>query len=146
MATFCDFVIATETAQFAQPEIKLGCFPPVAMITLPQLVGVRTAMDLLLTGRTVPAAEAKSLGLVTRIVPDALLDKAVRDFLAELRALSPAVLKLTGRSLRRRQHADFESDLSKVEQIYLGQLMKTEDAKEGIRAFLEKRPASWRGR
>jgi cyclohexa-1,5-dienecarbonyl-CoA hydratase len=146
LATFCDFVIATESAQFAQPEIKLGCFPPVGMITLPDLIGPRAAMELMVTGRTIPSAEAMRLGLLTRVVPDAALDKSVREFLAELRTMSPAVVKLTGRALRRRQYADFESDLSKVEQLYLGQLMKTEDAKEGIRAFLEKRPPSWRGR
>jgi cyclohexa-1,5-dienecarbonyl-CoA hydratase len=146
LATFCDFVIATESAQFAQPEIKLGCFPPVAMITLPQLIGPRAAMEMMLTGRSISSAEAMMLGLLTRVVPDAALDKSVRDFLAELRTMSPAVVRLTGRALRRRQYSNFESDLSQVEQLYLGQLMKTEDAKEGIRAFLEKRPPSWRGR
>ncbi len=146
LATFCDFVIATESAVFAQPEIKLGCFPPVAMITLPDLIGTRAAMELLLTGRSISSAEAKTLGLLTRVVPDAFLDKSVREFVAELRTKSSAVVKLTGRALRRQQYADFESDLSKIEQLYLGQLMKTEDAKEGIRAFLEKRPPSWRGR
>jgi cyclohexa-1,5-dienecarbonyl-CoA hydratase len=103
-------------------------------------------MELMLTGRTIGAAEAMALGLLTRVVPDASLDKSVREFIGELRTMSAAVVKLTGRALRRRQYADFESDLSKVEQLYLGQLMKTEDAKEGIRAFLEKRPPSWRGR
>jgi cyclohexa-1,5-dienecarbonyl-CoA hydratase len=146
LATFCDFVIATESAQFAQPEIKLGCFPPVAMITLPDLIGARAAMELMLTGRAIGSAEAMALGMLTRVVPDASLDKSVREFIGELRTMSAAVVKLTGRALRRRQYADFESDLSKVEQLYLGQLMKTEDAKEGIRAFLEKRPPSWRGR
>ncbi len=146
LATFCDFVIATETAEFGQPEIKLGCFPPVAMITLPDLIGPRAAMDLILTGRSITAAEAKTLGLVNRVVPDSALDQSVRDFIAELRALSPAVLKLTGRTARRRMHGDFDAEISKIEQVYLGQLMKTEDAREGIRAFMEKRPASWRGR
>jgi cyclohexa-1,5-dienecarbonyl-CoA hydratase len=146
LATFCDFVIATESARFGVPEIKLGCFPPVAMITLPELVGPRVAMDLILTGREFGAAEAKTLGLVTRVVPDDALDKSVRDLIAEFRALSPAVLKLTARAMRRRLRDEFENDLSKVEQVYLNQLMKTEDAREGIRAFMEKRPPSWRGR
>jgi cyclohexa-1,5-dienecarbonyl-CoA hydratase len=146
LATFCDFVIATESAQFGLPEIKLGCFPPVAMITLPELVGPRVAMDLILTGREVSAAEAKTLGLANRVVPDAALDKSVRDLIGEFRALSPAVLKLTGRAMRRRLREEFENDLSKIEQVYLNQLMKTEDAREGIRSFMEKRPPSWRGR
>jgi cyclohexa-1,5-dienecarbonyl-CoA hydratase len=146
LATFCDFVISTESARFGVPEIKLGCFPPVAMITLPELVGPRVAMDLILTGREVRAAEARTLGLVTRVVSDDAMDKSVRDLIAEFRALSPAVLKLTGRAMRRRLREEFENDLSKVEQVYLNQLMKTEDAREGIRAFMEKRPPSWRGR
>jgi cyclohexa-1,5-dienecarbonyl-CoA hydratase len=70
----------------------------------------------------------------------------VRDFIAEMRALSPAVVKLTGRALRRRLRENLEGDLGKIEQVYLNQLMKTEDAREGIRAFMEKRPPSWRGR
>lgn len=150
LASFCDFVIATESAHFALPEIKLGCFPPVAMITLPELVGPSAAMDLILTGRDVRVAEAKALGIVTRVVADstpaAFPDKSVRDFLGELRALSPAVLKLTGRAMRRRLREHFDGDLGKIEQVYLNQLMKTEDAREGIRAFMEKRPPSWRGR
>jgi cyclohexa-1,5-dienecarbonyl-CoA hydratase len=146
LATFCDFVVATESAQFGVPEIKLGCFPPVGMITLPEIVGPHVAMDMILTGREVSAAEAKTLGLVTRVVADDALDKSVRDLIAEFRALSPAVLKLTGRAMRRRLRDEFENDLSKVEQVYLNQLMKTEDAREGIRAFMEKRPPSWRGR
>ena len=91
-------------------------------------------------------AEAKTLGLVNQIVPDGALDKSVRDFIAELRTLSPAVLKLTGRAMRRRLREDFDGDLGRIEQVYLNQLMKTEDAREGIRAFMEKRPPSWRGR
>jgi cyclohexa-1,5-dienecarbonyl-CoA hydratase len=146
LATFCDFVISTESARFGVPEIKLGCFPPVAMITLPELVGPRAAMDLILTGREFGAAEAKTLGLATRVVSDDSLDKSVRALIAEFRALSPAVLKLTARAMRRRLRDEFENDLSKVEQVYLNQLMKTEDAREGIRAFMEKRPPSWRGR
>ena len=146
LATFCDFVIAAESAEFGQPEIKLGCFPPIAMITLPAQIGPRAAMDLILTGRSISAAEAQALGLVNRIVADDSLDKSVRDFIAELRALSPAVLKLTGRTARRRMYGDFEAELSKIEQVYLGQLMKMEDAREGIRAFMEKRQVTWRGK
>jgi len=146
LATFCDFVIAAETAEFGQPEIKLGCFPPVAMITLPALIGPRAATDLILTGRTISANEALRLGLVTQVVPDKTLDEAVRQWIGGQRALSPAVLKLTGRSLRRTWQRDFESELGKIEQVYLGQLMKMEDAREGVRAFLEKRQPTWRGR
>ncbi len=146
LATFCNFVLATRSAQFSQPEIKLGCFPPVALVTLPELVGLRAALDLILTGRTVSATEARELGLVTRVVADDALAQAVDALLGELRALSPVVLRLARRALRRTRQVDFEAELAAVEQLYLGELMKTEDAREGIRAFLEKRAPAWKGR
>jgi cyclohexa-1,5-dienecarbonyl-CoA hydratase len=146
LATFCDFVVATESAKFGQPEIKLGCFPPVAMITFPRLVGLRAALDLILTGRTISAAEAKQLGLVTRLCPDDALAASVDALLGELRGLSPAVLRLTRRELWERFGADFEKSLRDIEEVYLDELMKTDDAQEGIRAFMEKRAAVWHGR
>ncbi len=146
LAAFCDFVLATESAEFAQPEIKLGCFPPVALVTLPALVGWRAALDLILTGRSVSAREARELGLVTRVVADDALAQAVDALLGELRALSPVALRLARRALWRSRQAEFEMELAAVEQLYLGELMKTEDAREGIRAFLEKRAPAWKGR
>ncbi|HET9399699.1 MAG TPA: enoyl-CoA hydratase/isomerase family protein [Candidatus Acidoferrales bacterium] len=146
LASFCDFVVAEGSAEFGQPEIKLGCFPPVAMVTLPALIGPRAAMDLILTGRTISAAEAQRLGIVTRIAHDGSVEHDVQELISSLKKLSPAVLELTLRTMRRRQFEDFDAELAKIEQIYLGQLMKMEDAREGVRAFLEKRPASWRGR
>jgi cyclohexa-1,5-dienecarbonyl-CoA hydratase len=146
LASFCDFVIATQSAQFGQPEIKLGCFPPVAMVILPALVGPRAAMDLILTGRTISADEAQRFGLVTQVVADDGIEKAVRDFITQQRALSPAVLKLTCRTLRRELYENFESGLGKMQEVYLNQLMKLEDSREGVRAFLEKRAPSWRGK
>ena len=146
LATFCDFVLATESARFGQPEIKLGCFPPVAVVTLPRLVGLRAATDLILTGRTISAREAQELGLVTRVVADDALGPSVDALLGELRTLSPVVLRLGRRALRRNCEMDFEVELVAVEEFYLGELMKTEDAAEGIRAFLEKRAPAWRGR
>jgi cyclohexa-1,5-dienecarbonyl-CoA hydratase len=145
LASFCDFVIATESAQFGQPEIKLGCFPPVALVTLPSLVGARAAADLILTGRTISAREAHEMGLVTRVVADDALASAVDALLSELGALSPAVLRISRQALRQRIGMNFEDGLRQVEHIYLDQLIKTEDASEGIYAFLEKRQPVWRG-
>ena len=146
LATFCDFVIAAESAIFGQPEIKLACFPPVALITFPQLAGLRAALDLILTGRTISAREAAELGLVTRVVPDATLKSAVEGLLGELTALSPVALRLTRQKLRARLDADFDARLQEVEKVYLDELMKSDDAREGIRAFLEKRAPVWEGR
>jgi cyclohexa-1,5-dienecarbonyl-CoA hydratase len=143
LATFCDFVIAAESATFGQPEIKLGCFPPVAMVTFPQLVGMRATLDLILSGRTISSAEAQRIGLVTRVVPDNELDDAVASLVNDLRALSPSVLAMTRRALWSSGGFDFERSLQSVEDFYLRELMKTHDANEGIRAFLEKREPSW---
>lgn len=145
LATFCDFVIAAGSAQFGQPEIRLGCFPPVAMITLPQLIGMRAAMDLILTGRQIDAPEAQMFGLVSRVVPDGEFAEAAEELLAELRSLSPAVLRLTRRALWRLHAADFDKRLADVERIYLTKLIRSRDAQEGIRAFMEKRAPLWQG-
>lgn len=145
LATFCDFVVATGTAEFGQPEIKLGCFPPVALITLPDLVGLRAATDIILTGRRFGASEAQLYRLVARVVSDERLAEATNELLAELRELSPAVLRLTRRTLWRLHAAEFSKRLAAVERIYLTKLIKCRDAQEGVRAFLERRPPVWEG-
>lgn len=146
LATFCDFVVTTESASFGQPEIKLGCFPPVAMLTFPRLCGLRAALDLILTGRLITAGEAQQLGLVTRIVPNDRLGDGVDRLVAELRALSPKVLQMTRNALRHNRDISFERQLDAMEQFYFTELMKTADAAEGIRAFIEKRAPVWKGR
>ena len=146
LATFCDFVLATESAQFGQPEIKLGCFPPVAMVTLPHLIGMRAAADLILAGNQIGAREACRLGLITRVVPDDKLAVALDSLLEELQTLSPSVLQLTRKTLGRIHFADFAKQLEEVERVYLTELMQTHDAREGVRAFLEKRPPIWKGK
>jgi cyclohexa-1,5-dienecarbonyl-CoA hydratase len=143
LATFCDFVIAAESATFGQPEIKLGCFPPVAMVTFPRLTGLRSTLDLILSGRTVSASEAHRIGLVTRVVPADGLDQAVAALVNDLRALSPSVLAMARRALWNSDGFNFERSLQSVEDFYLHELMKTHDANEGIRAFLEKRQPVW---
>ena len=146
LATYCDFLIATESAKFGQPEIKLGCFPPVAMVTFPRLIGLRAALDLILSGRIFGAREAQELGFVSRLVGDTQLREGTATLLGELQGLSPAVLRLAKRTIRKVHGDDFERQLSEVERIYLSQLMQTHDAREGIRAFLEKRAPAWEGR
>lgn len=146
LATFCDFVLATHTAQFAQPEIRLGCFPPVAAVTLPALVGPRRALDLILTGRSLTAEQAQALGLVTRVVGEGELERATAELLVILSASSPAVLPLARRAVLRASGLDFDRVLDEMETLYLDALMKTEDAREGIRAFIERRRPAWVGR
>jgi cyclohexa-1,5-dienecarbonyl-CoA hydratase len=146
LATFCDFIVAAESAVFGQPEIKLGCFPPVAMVTFPRLVGMRAALDLILIGRSIPASEANRIGLVTRVVPDSELDSAIAALIGDLSSLSPHVLAMARRKLWASDGFDFEGSLESMEDLYLHGLMKTHDAAEGIRAFMEKRQPVWQGK
>jgi len=146
LATFCDFVVATESARFGQPEIKLGCFPPVALVSLPRLIGMQAAAHLILTGCQISSTEAHRLGLVSRVVPDYELPAAVASLLDELRALSPSALLLTRRTLARLHSHDFFAQLEEAERLYLSELMQTHDAQEGIRAFLEKRKPVWKAK
>lgn len=146
LAAFCDFVIATHTARFGQPEIKLACFPPVAAIILPALVGRRRALDLILTGRTLTAEEAQAAGLVTHVVGEGELESATQKLIQTLATYSPAALALTRRAVLRASGLDFERALAEMEKFYLDTLMKTEDAAEAIRAFIERRRPAWVGR
>ncbi len=146
LATFCDVVVASENATFGQPEVKVGVFAPVAVAHYPRRVGSARAARLLLTGQILPAAEAERIGLVDRVVPRDRLAEAVEAEVAGFRALSAAVLRLTKRALREAGGPSFDDTLTALEGIYHHDLMTTADAEEGLRAFLEKRPAVWRDR
>ena len=144
LATFCDFVIASESSVFGQPEIKLGCFPPVAMISLPKLCGLQAAIDLILSGKTITASEARRLGLVSRIEAESNWAAGKIGILEELSGLSPSVLRLSRKTLRRLNPVAFEESLEQVERIYFEELMPLQDASEGVRAFMERRNPVWR--
>jgi cyclohexa-1,5-dienecarbonyl-CoA hydratase len=146
LAMCCDFILAAESATFGFPEIKLGCFPPIAMVILPRMMPGHAAFDLILTGRTISAQQASALGMVTRVVPDGKVDEELESLLAEMKHLSPAVLRLTRRLSRTAGFKEEERELTEIENQYLEELIRTQDAVEGVRAFLEKRPPVWIGR
>jgi len=146
LATACDMIVASETAQFGQPEITVGAIPPVAVALLPKLIGRKKAFELVLTGIVISAAEAKQIGLINRLVPAERLDEAARELVDRLKDKSRVVLRLTRMALRQSLDLDFEKGLEKVTDIYLNLLMRTEDAVEGLKAFLEKRKPQWKGR
>jgi cyclohexa-1,5-dienecarbonyl-CoA hydratase len=142
----CDIVIATERARFGQPEIKLGVFPPVAAVLLPRIIGDKRARELILTGELIDPAEALRLGLVNAVVPHAELGQKAQEVLVKLRELSATALEAARRALDLARGRTFEDALSRVEDLYLNELMKTEDAREGIQAFMEKRKPEWKNR
>lgn len=142
----CDIVIASERARFGQPEIKLGVFPPVAAILLPRTIGEKRARELILTGEMIDAPEALRLGLVNSVTSIVELEQKTQSVLNKLRELSASSLGLTRAALELGGRHNFESALAEVEDLYLHELMKTEDANEGVRAFMEKRKPEWRNR
>jgi cyclohexa-1,5-dienecarbonyl-CoA hydratase len=146
LAAACDVVLASERARFGQPEIKLGVFPPVAAILLPRVIGERRARELVLTGELIDAPEALRLGLASYGVNSAQLEQKLQEVLNRFRELSAASLEAARRALDAGRGWSFEEVLARVENLYLNELMKTEDAAEGVRAFTEKRKPDWRNR
>jgi cyclohexa-1,5-dienecarbonyl-CoA hydratase len=144
LALFCDMIIASEKASFGQPEIQVGVFPPVAVVALPEIVGPKKALEMVLIGDRIRAAEAQRLGLVNTVVPPEELQAAADEFVGKLAKLSGAVLRLTKRAVREGSVGRFAEGLAAVEELYLGPLMATEDAHEGLAAFMEKRSPVWK--
>jgi cyclohexa-1,5-dienecarbonyl-CoA hydratase len=142
----CDIVIASDRARFGQPEIKLGVFPPVAAVLLPLMIGEKRARELILTGEIIDAKEAGRLGLCNHVVPGAHLEPKLLEILAKLRELSGMSLSFARQALDLGRGKSIEAALEQQENIYLHELMKTEDANEGVKAFMEKRKAAWRHR
>lgn len=146
LVAVCDIAIASERARFGQPEIKLGVFPPVAAVLLPQIIGDKHARELILTGESIEAAEAMRLGLVNYLVPNNQLEQKLRELLSMFRDLSAAALELTKKAIDVGRGRSLDSALKNVENMYLHELMKTQDATEGINAFIQKRKPVWRNR
>lgn len=142
----CDIVIASERARFGQPEIKLGVFPPIAAILLPRIIGEKKAREMILLGEIIGAREALRLGLVNHVTAPGELREHAEGLLAKLRELSGASLQFTRSALDLGRSGDFESALTETENLYLNELMKTEDATEGVRSFMEKRKPEWRNK
>ncbi|HZM71404.1 MAG TPA: enoyl-CoA hydratase-related protein [Candidatus Cryosericum sp.] len=142
----CDLAVAAATATLGLPEITLGVFPPLAAMLLPRLSGRRAAATAILWGEVLPAEAAQRLGLVSETVPDERLNEVVARRAARSTELSGAALRLARRAIRRGPIGTCEEALKDIEAIYLQELMRTEDATEGLNAFLEKRPPSWKHR
>lgn len=146
LAAFCDLVIATESAQFRQPEIKLGVFPPLGAVVYPRVIGPRRAMEFLLTGEPINARTALEIGLVNRVVSRADLQPTVDAMVRRIADESGPVLQLLKRVIFNGTWMPFEEALKRAQDIYLNQLFELEDSQEGLRALLEKRKPVWKNR
>jgi len=146
LAQAADLVVAGEGAVFGQPEIVLGVSPPAACALLPGLVGPALAAELVLTGDPIGASRAREAGLVARVVPDERVEEEARALAGRMARHSPAALRFTKKALRIGTAAARAKALRESGRIYADELMQTEDAVEGLTAFLEKRTPEWTGR
>jgi cyclohexa-1,5-dienecarbonyl-CoA hydratase len=146
LAMVCDIVYTTTSASWGFPEIKLGCYPPVACTALAALIGQKRAAELILTGRTISGTEAAEIRLANRSVVDEDLAGVLDQTVEELSRLSPAALAVTKKAIYAWDSMHFDKGVGRAEKIYLEELMKTADAQEGIRAFMEKRAPKWAGK
>src|SRR5271154_1818492 len=146
LAAFGDLVVATPKARFAQPEITIGVFPPLASTILPFLVGPKTALELVLTGEAVTAERALELGLINRLVPESQLEQTVNDLVARIAAHSAPVLSMAKKAVLGGMGLSIRDGLKQSMDIFLNQLYRLEDSQEGLRALVEKRNPNWKNR
>lgn len=145
LALTCDLTVATSDCRLGLPEIRLGVFPPWAAARFPGRFPGAALADLVLTGEEMTGARAHALGLLTRLAPPAALDQGLDSLLDVLAGHSDAALRHARRALAVGRRGQDEA-LPAVERIYLRELMATEDASEGLRAFMERRTPIWRHR
>lgn len=146
LAAFGDLVVATPRALFAQPEITIGVFPPLASSILPQIIGPKLALEMVLTGGAITAERALELGLVNRLVPEAQLEKTVNELIAQITSQSGAVLAMAKRAILGGMGHSLREALRYSMDIFLNELYRLEDSQEGLRALIEKRKPQWKNR
>jgi cyclohexa-1,5-dienecarbonyl-CoA hydratase len=146
LAAFGDLVIATPKARFAQPEVTIGVFPPLASTILPFLVGPKVALELVLLGEPVTAERALDLGLVNRLVPENQLESTVKELSARITGHSGPVLTMAKKAILGGMGLSLRDGLKNSMDIFLNELYRLEDSQEGVRALVEKRKPNWKNR
>ena len=146
LAALGDLVIATPKARFAQPEIKLGVFPPLAAAILPYILGPKQALELVLTGEAMSAERARELGLVNWLVPEAELEKKVSEGIAKVTAQSAPVLTMAKKAIMGSLGLPLRDGVRNSMKVFLNELAELEDSQEGLRALVEKRAPKWKNR
>jgi cyclohexa-1,5-dienecarbonyl-CoA hydratase len=143
LATIAHRIVASRDATLGQPEIALGVFAPFAAVLLPERIGRAAAEDLCLSGRSVGAAEARDLGLVDELADGDPAEAAIAWARARLAAHSASSLRVAVNGVRTALARRLREELPRLEAMYLTELMATADAREGLEAFLAKRPPVW---
>ncbi len=146
LAAACDMVLAAQSAKLGHPEIRGGVFNTVAAAMLPRLVGRKRAFEILMMGTSLSAADAERLGLITRAVPDERLDAEVAAIVQRFQESSAPVMQLTRRAIAGGLDLPYEEAVRHAEDVYLNQLLNTQDVEEGLRAVAEKRKPAWKDR
>ena len=146
LAAFGDLVVATAKARFAQPEITIGVFPPLASTILPFLVGPKVALELVLLGEPITAERALELGIVNRLVPEADLESTVNNLIARINGHSGPVLTMAKKAILGGMGLSLRDGLRNSMNIFLNELYRLEDSQEGLRALVEKRKPNWKNR
>ena len=144
LALACDFILASDRARFGQPEINLGVFPPVAAYQLSRQTAPRKGLELLVTGDPIDAATAERLGLVNAVFRADEFSARAEEWMGRVLRQSASSVRFAKKAFRIAQAPDFDARLAEVERLYLEELMKTDDANEGLNAFIEKRKPVWR--
>ena len=146
VAIAADIVIASEKAILGQPEVKLGFFPPYAAIRLPELVGTAKAIEICTTGKSYSAADAETMGFVSKAVAIDQFEETVESYIKEISHASPLILKLNKRAVKRHIGTNFHQAVQLSSDYFLNTMMKTKDTLEGIKSFEEKRRPDWKNK
>jgi enoyl-CoA hydratase len=145
LALACDLIVAAETAEFGTPEVNVGLWPFVITAVIARNVPRKVALEMMLTGRRMPAAEAAGWGIVNHVVPAADLDRAVEDLARDLASKSPLALRVGKESFQHAEDLSFHDSLTYLRGMLHAHL-QSQDLAEGVAAFLEKRRPNWTGR
>lgn len=146
LAALGDLVIATPRAKFAQPEIKLGVFPPLAAAVLPYILGPKLALELVMTGELMTAERARELGLVNWVVSENELALKVDELIAKVTAQSGPVLTMAKKAILGSLGLPLREGVRTSMKVFLNELADLEDSQEGLRALVEKRAPKWKNR
>ncbi len=146
LAAMADLVIATPKARFAQPEIRLGVFPPLAAAVLPYILGPKQALELVLTGEAITAERARELGLVNWLVNEEELPAKIKDVIARVTAQSGPVLTMAKKAILGSLGLPLRDGVRNSMKVFLNELADLEDSQEGLRALVEKRAPKWKNR